>query len=578
MEKKGEPEQIAVGRVIFPSVHLNIPEGTRDVNEIEFQQADDSNIEEVLESFKVTVFEVNGDYFILVRDLGVIWNYPSSYHLVNKIEKGTGINKGEFLRKTNKELNKWLYEKEVIDKGQEKYSLFYILAKFLYRRLKNKEILVGDARIEETRTPEGTELNQDDNDDDIVTVAQVVPQLSSNAMGLELSYSNFSSLTRLSKLNFYKESPAYQKFIPNSKLFINEREQLYKENDLTSTDAKIPEQTVLEEPKEPRRGRKALGKPKKNTINIDPNTMNLSETIIPGQGFTQPFNLGVFNMVPSYFVTSTNETATSNNAPKRANASSLLLGDAAKVTRNIQGIVMPNNNYNESVNRSKYFYSKSHRSLGSGNFRDATTVQKVNKIPVTSNNKIKVYHKRAGDYPQTIKGRGRMSVKGLMYERFSKKAVRDTIKKQSEKVEDYENLEMLHSVSQLNFLLNSYRRVSESSWSSYFKFKQTDFAQLGMMKRRRTLKQNPDVHSHGDLAQRFVHPSFHQDILKRLPLELRHDDSQDTDEIPPIPYPLNYQITHPDTSNPELLNKVEIVQIPNANAIGWDNIRKMRLT
>lgn len=577
MESSGETGQVVAERVILPSVHVNIPENTRDVKEIEFQEADESNFEELLESIKVPVFEGNGDYFFLVKDICLIWNYLSSYHLINKIEKGTGCSKRQFLGKTDRELNKWLSGKGIIEEAQEKYSFFYILARFLYQRLKNKDILVGDEGIADNKTPEENDSIQEDNDDEIVTVAQVVPQLSSNAMGLELSYSNFSSLTRLSKLNFYKESPAYQKFITNSKLFINEREQLYKENDLTSTDAKIPEQTVQEEHKEPRRGRKALGKPKKNTINIDPNIMNLSETIIPGQGFTQPFNLGVFNMVPNYFVTSNNMTAPLNNPPKRANASSLLLGDAAKVTKNIQGIVLPNN-YKESISRSKYFYTKGHRSLGSGNFRDAATVQKANKIPVTNTDKIKILHKRAGDYPQTIKGRGKMSVKGLMYERFSKKAVRDTIKKQSEKVEDYVNLEMLHSVSQLNLLINSYRKVSESSWSSYFKFKQTDFAQLGMMKRRHMQKQSPYVNAQGDLSQRFVHPSFYQDILKKLPLELRHNENLASDEIPTIPYPLDYQITHPDTSNPELLSKVEIVQIPNANAIGWDNIKKTRLT
>jgi hypothetical protein len=85
------------------------------------------------------------------------------------------------------------------------------------------------------------------------------------------------------------------------------------------------------------------------------------------------------------------------------------------------------------------------------------------------------------------------------------------------------------------------------------------------------------------LSARFDKPTAHPEILRQLPLELRDDTMLNSrwpgttaDDIPVIKDVLNYTLQLPDPTNPQYLTQVDVIKIPNANNIGWDNMKKYR--
>lgn len=76
-----------------------------------------------------------------------------------------------------------------------------------------------------------------------------------------------------------------------------------------------------------------------------------------------------------------------------------------------------------------------------------------------------------------------------------------------------------------------------------------------------------------NLTERFTLPTDHVEIMQKLPLELRGDLA---DPVSQISKPIRYLATYPDKQMPEVLNQIEVVKLPNANSLAWDNIKKYR--
>lgn len=91
--------------------------------ELEFSQqgSSDGAIEKA--ALAVPVFSVDNQDFVLIRDLAKYWGYPSSYQLIVKLVKCANIEKSQIL-KTDKDLNKELFELDLIEEADTKIDLF----------------------------------------------------------------------------------------------------------------------------------------------------------------------------------------------------------------------------------------------------------------------------------------------------------------------------------------------------------------------------------------------------------------------------------------------------------------------
>lgn len=611
--------------VIRPSENFNAPSDTAARTRIDFRppaSGSEQEFESFLDNYKLSIFKLKDVYYVLVKDIALLCNYPSSYQLLNKLIRRVQIPKNEFLKTTNRELNQGLFENNMIEKTDLDKKLFYIELKFLYNVTENKSVILNnesDIAIDET--PSSPVLSSDNSNDEKILISQVFPQYGLVDSSLPLTHATFNTLNPLTKLHWYKMNGHFRRVYGTS-LSNSERELLIKNNKFLeiglSEDEPIDEnQSDLDVKKEDdlsereRRARKPIGKPKKNITNVDPNTADLAEFILPGQGLFQEFNINHICKVPNYYITTNHMNASQTSAIsnyKKPAASNFLFNENIKMSRNIQQLVF--NSDNDSYHHSKYYYFKSYRGPGSGNYKDAALVNKINKIHlVDSPNQIKGgNHKIVKRTKKPISKRYNNSIKGLIHDFFTKDNVETILDEQRKYTEDYHNIEMLHNNLQFNLLINTYRDISDDTWNKYYQFKNIDFNQLTELNRikSRELKKKELIALHHenqsklnqtlppsqeltelykpDLTDRFTQPSVYQEIVNHLPVELRDDinlhlmgkDTKDYDLVPSIKKPLYNEAASSEYSNPEYLNKVEMVKLPNANSIGWENLKKYR--
>lgn len=509
---------------------------------------------DVISKSKAPVFEYKNNKYVLIKHLCQVFNYPSSYHLIKKIIKSTQCDKSMFQR-SDSELNNVLLDNDIITEDDTRFRLFYCEFSFIYSIIDNKDILLqqeeedDDMFVQGTRPPRLPHMS----DEDKITINQIFPQYGMESLSLPHKHSTFNSLTNLSKFNYLKAM--YPKMLAPTKLTANELEILYNLNDYNKLEVKNDE--IIEQLKQ-KNQRKPLGKPKKHNLNVDPNNLDLSDSIIPGQGYIQEFNISHICKVPNYYIINQqqqqhNANNTASSTAAAAAASSLNLptkkNEGTKVSRNVSQLVF-NNDY-DYFNFGKYFYTKTYRGPGSGNYKDASLVNRINKIPQgTKLNEFKRKHKTVN--PKAL--RTNNHVKGLVHEHFNKYYVDYIINKQRNVVEDYNNLEVLHNSLQFNLLLNTYRSINDKTWDNYYKFKAIDFEQL-------ILQKSPINEA---LLRRFALPSDYPEIINSLPTDVRND----------VKHPLYFNLKYPDIHNPQLMTNVEIVKLPNANEIAWDNLKK----
>lgn len=703
----------------------------------------------------VPVFEFENNTFVLLKSLAKIWNYPSPFQLIGRISKGTKTKKADFVRFSDPKLNENLLAQNLIESGDIKFKLAYVDVAWLNERVKGLQVGsdVGAAG-EERENPfdlvkayvcEKRKRKRDTENEFKITINQVFPQYG-DPNGIEFSHSAFNTLTNVLKFNLYSSTPSYNKFLPQSKMNMSEMELLMKDIDhadvelnesstvstlppgsstaatgtsdlsttastSTSTAAATGTATTTTTSGFSGKRRKPIGRSKKYNTNIDPNSIDLSESLIPGQGFIPEFNVNHLCKVPNYYITSNHSSAinapggvsitnpsntttvasdtpvdgnssaigvagtgtggvtttvssvvsaigsgTSTPGTKKAAAASSLFGNSStiytdtgvKLAKNVQQLLVGTNSDVDS-SLSRYYYTLTYRGPGSGNYKDAALINKINKIPTTtSTSSIKVLkkpHKSLSSLSQgklTTQQKSNNSVKGFVHDSFTKELINDTITKQSSFVADCSNLEMLHNNLQFNVLLNAYGEISEETWNNYYKFKLIDFEQLGMKQRERAQRENyisavkaaeevaaearekaledrvkaqeireaheaavqeaeendetppptpeipqskppapvtlPPAPPPFKLGSRFAKPTNYLEIVKHIPVELRDEvePAEYFDKIPAIKDVLDFRTNYPDTMNPHLLTQVEVVKIPNANSLGWDNLKKFR--
>ncbi|CAH2353512.1 hypothetical protein CLIB1423_11S01376 [[Candida] railenensis] len=607
----------------------------------------------------------------------------------------------------------------------------FVMGTFQRRRAKLQSGQKGDGATEDSEFK--------------ITVNQVFPQYGGGVNGtaaVDFNHSVFNSLTNTSKFNYYSSNPSFSKFLPSTKMSMSELDMMIKENDhgevdITTTAAALAEaeQNEVDDSLAPstsasgeptssagtgtgagpstgsKRGfqpssstsdapkrRKPIGRSKKYNTNIDPNTIDLTESLIPGQGFIQEFNINHLCKVPNYYMTTNTMTAnnlpggtslttpgasqsssstplqlTNGNTPTGAAVStpplkksvSALFGgssfytDTSKLAKNVQSLLVNADQMSDN-SISRYYYTMSYRGPGSGNYKDAALINKINKIPTTSTlhpqRSLKLPHKTAehvANKKLNSSSKFNSSLKGFVHDSFTKELIDDTLTKQASFVADCSNLEILHNNLQFNVLLNAYREISEDTWDNYYKFKLIDFEQLGMNQREKAkleaynaaveaakraqaeaakkteeeaaeiakeVQEIREAHAAAvaeaeendtspppspelpeapkpiqpksviippeppkfRFSSRFDKPNSHPEVIKKFPLELRDLDRKENytgttyDEIPSIKDVLDIRLTSPDLVNPHLLTQIEVVKIPNANCLGWDNIKKYR--
>lgn len=553
-------------------------------NKVSFQRPGEDVDDALLDTISIPKFEYEGTYYVFFKDLAKMWDFPSSYQLIKKIVKQTGLPKSEFLLYTNEELNNKLASRGILGEDTLNYRHFYISLKLLYRMIVDSSFLQVGA-LQEDDLLAGEPLPG--HDKDIINVTQIFPQYRLVDSQLPSTHSAFNCLSSLSKFNFYRSSPGLERFINPSKLTADELELLYRKYDPTVLDMGDLNKEQ-EEREERKRRKKPLGRTKKHHMNIDPNGMDLTEALIPGQGFIQEFNISHICRTPSYFSSSSHGNGAHQllNSKKSSsnNSSSLLFGENIKLSKNVQQLV---NNDNETFSHTKYFYSKGHKGLGSGNFKDAAQIQKISEIPTCDSNSVRKHHIDDDNLTDVHKKRYKTHVKGFVHEKFDKNLVASVIRQHELSDDDASNLEVLHNNLQFNFFLNSYREIADDTWTNYYKFKQIDFDRLSsesILKKENELiesSQGPagiqQSVTPNYLLDRFVPPTAFEEIRLNLPVEFREENNESEDTaFNALKKPLYFDISYPDINNADLMNKVEIVKLPNPNSVGWDNIKKYR--
>ncbi|MCP8718527.1 MAG: hypothetical protein M5F18_04415 [Asgard group archaeon] len=308
--------------------------------------------------------------------------------------------------------------------------------------------------------------------DEKVTIGQVFQQYGTDTT-TPMTHASFNSINAMSKLNYYKNfGMSGIRFLPNNKLSFAERDLVLSTNNFN--DIHIDEETKPKIEEKKKSFRKPIGKSKKHNLLIDPNSIDLAESVIPGQGYIPDFSINHICKVPNYYVTSSHQSLAQSFNTKNLNSSSnssFLFNDSVRIkSKNIQQLVFSNES--DHYNHSKYYYTKTYRGPGSGNYKDGALMNKINKLHFSSHGKPS-HKKRISNNDRYNK-----SLKGLVFEKFDKDFVENLLADQRKYAEDYNNLEMLHNNLQFNVLLNTYRDLAQQTWDNYYKFKLIDFEQL----------------------------------------------------------------------------------------------------
>lgn len=551
--------------------------------------------------FKVDFFILANTEYVLVNQLASLWNFPSSYQVITRIVKKTGIPRNEFLYKTSEDLNGSLLIEDAITSQEANKQLFYISLRFLYSIIENKSALVGDEdAVKNTAQRERPVILP--NDDDTIAVSQVFPQYGHEEASFPKDHATFLALTPLKKLLVYKHEGNYRRVYGTS-LSANERELLVRSNNYTTVSPHVVHPVPDSESSS---SRKPLGRSRRQIGSVDPNSLDVSENILPGNGAVPEFLVGPLCKVPNYFVSNglsaTHLSASVNSQKPHLSNLELKFTDSSKATKHALQLLLRND---QEQLHSKYYYFKTYRGPGSGNYKDAALVNRINKIrkftreSTPSSNAVT--HLPPHKIRKALLKRYDRAIKGLIHDFYSPENIEVVLNRQRQFTEDFTNLEMLHSTILFNLLTNSYRELSGNIWSTYYKFRMVDYEKLYLIeraekkkKRKQELlaeyeKSRADAEAKGmvppqptreltelmkpDLTERFTLPTDHPEIMQKLPLELRGlPDDPETQ----ISRPIRYVATYPDKQLPEVLNQIEVVKLPNANSLAWDNIKKYR--
>lgn len=553
-------------------------------------------------------FEVNDVIHILVKDLACLWNFPSSYQVITHLTRRSKVPKRELIKTSTIELNKELAANGLILDSDIETALFYIELNVLVSILDDNSVLFGPWELEEF--PRG--LAKDSaSEAAFPTVSNVFPDIGHVEKTLPLTHATFLALTPLTKLQVYKHEGLYRRIYGTS-LTAGERELLLKENNYSlfeytsegsEGEGKDSSSERVSAPGSPKVDTKKSVARSKRSANLDPNQLDVTENVLPGSGLIPKFSVGAFCKVPNYYATTNLMGITQQNAyynPADRHLKDLKISpNSLNSTLKQISLLIPSGDQDSYLY--KYYYYKHYRGPGTGVYKEAAISSKMNKIKVSDENP-EVAKRRPSHLPsyKVMKMRsapGDKAIKTLLHPVFFKENVDILVQRQRLFTEDFSNMEMLHNNNSFNLLINSYRDVAGETWKTFYKFKLLEFEKLFLMQqqeqreRRKNelmaqqeeLRQKSDTQLptppelvellKPDLAHRFTPPTYYPEIMQRLPVELRGELN---DPVSQIGKPIRYVARIAEKGTPELISQIEVVKLPNANAIGWDNLRKYR--
>lgn len=538
----------------------------------------------------VPYFEDNGSKHILIKDLASLWNFPSSYQVIAHLSRHSGVAKSELVKKTNPELNEKLFKMELIVESDLRTTLFYVEVVVLASILTDSNTLFGPFELDEFPVA----MDQDPPSDKAMpNVTVIFPDIGEVEKSVALNHGSFLALNPLTKFQVYKNVGSYRRVF-GSNLTPAERELLMRENNYSAFEFSIEGPESSSDPAK-QDSKKNIGR-QKRTSNLDPNQLDVTENILPGCGLIPKFSVAAVCKVPNYFATTnlmgiTQQNAYYNAGDRHLKNLKLRFSDSGSALKLIS-LLMPNGDQDPFLY--KYYYYKHYRGPGTGVYKDGALSSKMNKIQT-------VESARALHLPsyRVMKNQPveRRSIRGLVYPQYTKDNLEVTVQRQRAFTEDFCNMEMLHNNCTFNILVNSYREVANETWALFYKFKMVDFEKLylihnveqrakiraELIARQHKLQQASEVklptppelaeRLQPDLSERFTVPTQYPEIVQRLPMNLRENR---LDPQTYISRPIRYAARTMDRGTPELLNQIEVLKLPNANALGWDNLRKYR--
>lgn len=533
---------------------------------------------------------------VLVKDLASLWNFPSSYQVIALLSRNSGVPRRDLVNTTNEDINQQLVKQNLILKSDEKTSLFFIELAVLVRILDNDTVLFGPYQLDEFPLA----LAKDPTEDKVFpTLLHVFPDYGEVEKSLPLNHATFLALNSLTKLQVSTHEGTYRR-IYGSSLTPTERELLAKENNFSMYEHASEGSGSSSAQASPKSEMKKSGKTKR-IANLDPNLLDVTENILPGCGLIPKFSVNSLCKVPNYYATTNLMSITQQNSyynPSDRHLKNLNLGSLDAVSHaKLINLLIPSGDQDSFLY--KYYYYKHYRGPGTGGYKDAALTGKMNKIKTvdtTSSFKRRPSHIPAYKVMKQEPVATR-SIKGLIHPYYSKENVDVLVQRQRVYTEDFTNMEMLHTSNTYNILVNAYRHVANKTWETFYKFKMLDFEKLyAMQQQTRREKRKVELLAQQeqlqlksaiqlptppelaallkpDLSLRFTTPSQHPEIIEKLPVELRGDLNEPESQISK---PIRYVTTIADKTTPEVLSQIEVVKLPNANAIAWDNLRKFR--
>ncbi|WPK26108.1 hypothetical protein PUMCH_003453 [Australozyma saopauloensis] len=548
-----------------------------------------------LETLVVPSFSQNDTLHVLVKDLASLWNFPSSYQVIGHMSRRLGVSKDELVQKSTRELNKRLYEQGLILESDVDTVLFYMDLLKLTSILVDCSILFGEFQLDEF--PSG--LAPDTSLDKVApTVEQVFPDVGEVDKTLPLTYASFLALNPLTKLQVYKHEGTYRKLYSTA-LTAGERELLLRENEFWSYDFSLEGNSAHVDSKADNK----KNSKSRRTANLDPNTLDVTENILPGSGVIPRFVVNSVCKVPNYYATNnlmgiTQQNSYYNRADEHLGGLKLKFSDSSNASKQIS-LLIPAGDQDSFLY--KYYYYKHYRGPGAaGVFKDSVMTSKINKIR-TLDEDPKITKKRPSHIPayRVMKQEpmAQRNVKPLVHPYYAKENVEVLVLRQRVYTEDFDNMEMLHNTNTFNILTNAYRGIGDETWKLFFKFKSLDFEKLYLIQKAELRKKKKDelvarqaelqLKSEiqlptppelaeilqPDLSNRFTLPTHYPEIMQKIPVHLRGNPD---DPLSQISGPLRYVARTADKGTPEYLNQIEVIKLPNANSIAWDNLRKYR--
>lgn len=139
----------------FEIVNPSYPATARFVNASKVQleigapeDGDEPDWNILIPKFGFPIFQLeDNNYYVLIKHIAEILNFPSSYQLIAAFVARSGLPKDVFTLTTSKELNSYLLKSNAITKSEVRFKLFYAKLDTIYSIIKNKESLFVEVPV-----------------------------------------------------------------------------------------------------------------------------------------------------------------------------------------------------------------------------------------------------------------------------------------------------------------------------------------------------------------------------------------------------------------------------------------------